>query len=486
MEAMKQTTRSLLGMLALVLAAGAVGGVALWARKDEEKKAEQKEKGEKLFDFDKSKARALRVEKEGKVVAALSRADDKSSWKITEPVVAEADDQTVSTMLDQLGGLKQKKDLADEKDAKSYGLDAPRLVVSLKLDDGKELGLQIGADNPFDNTAYVRKLGDPTIRIIDGYNKSNYDKSLLDLRDKRVAHLDDSAEIRRIEVSGLKTPYTLAKEGGKWKLGAVEADASVADRVAGSVKSLRATGIASEKAENLAQYGLDKAKVAVKLGVGTPGGSDTLTRTVLIGQPVKGGAAVKTFAKRDDSPVVFEVDAQIVKDLEKEPFDLQDKSLVHATREDVRKIVFDGPSGKLEIARAKDQPPDGGLADETFTVVAPQKGPAKKWKISSALYSITGLRATAFDGPAPKDAKGLTKFGLDKPRTVTLLGDKDAVLATVKVGAEKEGKRYVLAGDKVARVEKGTVDDLPWTLNDVLETPPPAASLPDGGVQASK
>jgi hypothetical protein len=184
--------------------------------------------------------------------------------------------------------------------------------------------------------------------------------------------------------------------------------------------------------------------------------------------------------------VVFEVDSQIVKDLQKEPFDLQDKSLVHAAREDVRKIVFAGPSGKLEIARAKDQPPDGGFADETFTVVAPQKGPAKKWKISSALYSITGLRATAFEGPLPKDPKGLAQFGLDKPRTVTLLGDKDAVLATVKVGAGKDGKRYVLAGDKIARVEKGTIDDLPWTLNDVLETPPPVASLPDGGVQASK
>jgi hypothetical protein len=483
---MKQTTKSLLGMLVLALVAGAVGGVALWARKDEEKKTEQKEKGDKLFDFDKSKARALRVEKDGKLVAALSRADDKSSWKITEPIAAEGDEQAASTMLDQLAGLKQKKDLADEKDAGSFGLDAPKLAVSVKLDDGKELGLQIGVDNPFDNTIYVRKLGDATIRIIDGYNRSNYDKSLLDLRDKSVAHLDEGAEIRRIEVNGVKAPYTLEKDGGKWKLGAVEADTSTADRVAASVKSLKATGIASEKAEGLAQYGLDKAKVAVKLGVGTAGGKDTFTRTVLIGQPVKGGAAVKTFAKRDDSPVVFEVDSQIVKDLQKEPFDLQDKSLVHAAREDVRKIVFAGPSGKLEIARAKDQPPDGGFADETFTVVAPQKGPAKKWKISSALYSITGLRATAFEGPLPKDPKGLAQFGLDKPRTVTLLGDKDAVLATVKIGAEKDGKRYVLAGDKIARVEKGTVDDLPWTLNDVLETPPPVASLPDGGVQASK
>jgi hypothetical protein len=53
------------------------------------------------------------------------------------------------------------------------------------------------------------------------------------------------------------------------------------------------------------------------------------------------------------------------------------------------------------------------------------------------------------------------------------------------VGAEKDGKRYVLVDgiDKLARVEKGTVDDWPWTLADVLE-PPPAS--PDAGVQAAK
>ena len=35
--------------------------------------------------------------------------------------------------------------------------------------------------------------------------------------------------------------------------------------------------------------------------------------------------------------------------------------------------------------------------------------------------------------------------------------------------------------NKLARVEKGTVDDWPWNLSDALETPPG-----DAGVQASK
>ncbi len=455
---MKQTTKTLAGLLALVVVAGAIGGAALWATRDEARKAEQKEKSEKLFDFDKAKARALRLEKDGKLVAALTH---ETSWKIVEPLQTDADDSTVSSMLDQLSGLKQKKDLG-----------GPALAVTVKLDDGKEQGLQIGVDNSFDNTLYVRKLGDSTVRIIDGFVKSSFDKSLFDLREKKVAHLDDATEVKRIEVSGVKSPYTLEKDGAKWKLGAGEADSSTAERVQSSIKQLRANAIAAESAARLADYGLDKPKVTVKLVAG----KDAFARTLLFGQH-----AEKLYARRDDSPVIFEVETQILKELDKEPFELQDKSLVHADREAVRKIVFESGPAKIEVSRSKDEPADGGVAEESFAVVAPEKGAAKKWKISSALYSITGLRATSFDGPVPRD---LAKYGFDKPKTVTLLGEKDKLLARVRIGAEKDGKRYVLSEgvDKLARVEKGHVDDLPWKLNDALETPPPALSLPDGGV----
>jgi hypothetical protein len=93
---MKQTTRTLIGLLALLVAAVAIGGAALWAGKDEERKAEAKEKSEKLFDFDKAHVKSLRLEKGGKLVAALSK-DDKG-WKIAEPLQAEADEGTVDSL----------------------------------------------------------------------------------------------------------------------------------------------------------------------------------------------------------------------------------------------------------------------------------------------------------------------------------------------------------------------------------------------------
>jgi hypothetical protein len=479
---MKQTTRSLLTTLVVLVVAGAIGGAALWVTRDTEKKAQQKEKSAKLFDgFDKSKARKIKLLREGKLVATVGRADAGAPWKLAEPIAAEADTTAIDAMLNAFADFKQKSDLG-EADPAQYGLDHPNTVVTVTMDDGKEQSLEIGETNPFDSSVYARKGGEKTVRIADGWEKAAFEKQLLDLRDKRVLHLDDSAEVRRIEVAGTQPSYKLEKDGASWKLVAPQqgaADATTADRVASVLKSLRATGIAAESAQGAAlkQYGLSPAKVSVQLTVAAPGGKDTFRRTLLLGQPPpqKGSVAVKTYAKRDDSSIVFEIDQQILKDLQKNVFDLQDKSLVHVNREDVKKIVFEQPgSPRIVVERKKEQPKDGGFADEAFTVLEPKQGPGKKWKVSSALYSITGLRASAF--AAKPDAAAF-----NQARTISLLGEGDKVLATVRIGAEtKDGKRRYASSDalgRVAEIEKTTADDLPKTLDDVLE--PPAA--PDAG-----
>jgi len=312
-------------------------------------------------------------------------------------------------------------------------------------------------------------------------------------RRQRVLHLDDTAEVRRLEVAGTAPGYTLEKDGASWKMLAPQkdaADTATADRVVTALKSLRATAIAAESATGAAlkQYGLSPAKITVQLAVAAAGGKDNYRRTLLVGQPApqKGSVAVKTYAKRDDAPTVFEVDQQIVKDLKKDLFDLQDKALAHANREDIRKIVLEQPgSPKMVVERKKEQPKDGGFADEIFTLLEPKQGPAKKWKASSALYSISGLRAAAF--AAKPDAKAF-----DQARTVTLLGDGDKVLAKVRIGAlTKDGNRRYVSSEghsRIAEVEKATMEDLPKSVDDLLEPPPSSSTAPDGGtpLQAGK
>src|SRR5712671_745854 len=484
---MKQTTKSLATTLGVLALAAAIGGAALWVTRDTEKKAEQKEKSAKLFEgLDKSKVRQVRLVSGGKLVALVARADASTPWKITEPLAADADASAVDGLVNGVADFKQKSELG-EADPTQYGLDKPATVVSVKSEDGKESAIEIGETNPFDSSVYVRKAGEKIVRVADGWTKSAFEKQLLDLRDKRVLRLDDTAEVRRIEVAGTAPAYTLEKDGAAWKMSAPQkekADTATADRVATALKSLRATSIAAESADGAAlkQYGLSPAKITVQVTVAA--GKDGYRRTLLLGEPApqKGSVAVKAYAKRDDAPTVFEVDQQILKDLQKELFELQDKAVVHVSREDVRKVVLEQPgSAKIVVERKKEQPKDGGFADETFAVLEPKQGPAKKGKISSAVYSITGLRAAAF--ASKPDAKAF-----DQPRTVSLLGEGDKVLAKVRIGAlTKDGNRRYASSEghaRIAEVDKATVEDLPKSVDDLLEPPP----SPDAGTtsQAAK
>jgi len=86
---MKQTTKTLVGLLVLLLLAGGIAGLALWAGKDEQKKAEAKEKSEKLFDFDKAHVKELRLSKEGQLAMRLTKSE--KAWKLVQPVEAEGD-----------------------------------------------------------------------------------------------------------------------------------------------------------------------------------------------------------------------------------------------------------------------------------------------------------------------------------------------------------------------------------------------------------
>lgn len=476
---MKQAQKSLVTAGGLLVVAGAVLGAALWVNRDVERQEKQKEDQAKLFAFDKAKVRSVRLEKGKDLVAEAVRDENGKPWRLVKPVQADADDATVNAIVDKLAELKQKKDLGGDTDPKQPGLDAPRFKVTLALDDKKEHGIEVGADNPFDSSMYVRKLGEKTVRIVEGWHKTPLDKSTFDLRDRRVARIEDAAEVRSASVTN-DNPYTLVKSGADWKLTGPghetpeAADSSTADRVVSTLKNLRATAVAAEGAFDEKKFGLHRPKVAVEIDLAVAGGKDTFRRKLAIGE-----ATSKVYARRDDAKTVFEVDKAVLKDLAKDWFELQDKTVAKFDREQVRMLEIEAPgAAKVAVSRRKDAPPDGGYADEKFAVEAPASGAAKRWKISSALYSLASLKAAAFATGKPK---------LDKPRVYTVKGEKDAVLARITVGGPlpKNDKRlYVMAEgkDRVYEVEKATLDDLPKTLDDVLDTPPPAAA--DGGTAA--
>ena len=483
---MKQKQRSLLGAAVLFAVLVAVGSAALWVKKDDLDKEEAREKESRPFAFDKEKVAILRLEKAGQLVVEAAREGSGEPWKLVRPIQTDADQQAVTALIERLSELKQKKDLGTSVEAKQAGLEPPRLRLTVLTEDKKEQALELGAENPFDASLFFRRSGEKSTGTTDAAQFANFDKSLFDLRDKRVAHLADDAVVTGFTI-GNQEPYTLTKQGLAWKLTGPghetfeDADQANAERILGSIKNLRAVAIAAEVADAAAlkKFGLGgSAKVVIELTLAAEGTGEPRRRIVTLGQPKAeaGQTAVNAYAKRDDAGTIFEVEPSLVKNLEQTWFSLRDKAVLKFDREEVRSLEIAAPdAGRIVVTRSKEGGKDGGAAEEKFAVVEPRSGVAKKFKVTGTLLGLAGLKAAAF----VEEAKPAATYGLDKPRTYALRGDAGKLLARLKIGRAVPGndKRVYASAEAgpVVEVDRTAIDDLAKTPGDVLE---PAAQAP--------
>ncbi len=151
-------------------------------------------------------------QKSGDDVVVDRTAPGSDTWKITSPKPLDADHETVSTILYDLSPLKADK-VVDQKpgDLKSYGLEPPEVELSATAKDGKTAKLLIGDETPTGGEAYAMVEGDPRLFIVGSTYKNNINKSLMDLRDKRMIPLDFD-KLAKIQLTGPKLNLTFSPD----------------------------------------------------------------------------------------------------------------------------------------------------------------------------------------------------------------------------------------------------------------------------------
>jgi len=137
-------------------------------------------------------------------------------WKIISPVSLYADQDPVSTILYTLSPLDNAT-LIEEKsgDLKAYGLADPAVTVSATTKDGKTETILFGDDTPTGGSAYAMLRGDPRVFSVGTNTKSSLNKSLSDLRDKRLLPVD-LEKVTGVEVNGPKLNLSFGSDNGQW------------------------------------------------------------------------------------------------------------------------------------------------------------------------------------------------------------------------------------------------------------------------------
>jgi len=157
----------------------------------------------------------LEVKKKDGDDVVLSRAGA-SNWKITSPKPLVADQESVSTILYNLSPMDGAT-LIDDKatDLKQFGLADPEAQVSATGKDGKTNTILIGDETPTADAAYVMVSGQSKVYSVSKNTKTNLDKGLKDLRDKRLMPVDFD-KLTSVEITGAKLRLTFGSDDGKW------------------------------------------------------------------------------------------------------------------------------------------------------------------------------------------------------------------------------------------------------------------------------
>ncbi|MGA2591206.1 MAG: DUF4340 domain-containing protein, partial [Bryobacteraceae bacterium] len=141
--------------------------------------------------------------KTGAETSVLRKGDD-GTWQLTEPKPLRADQEAANSLATTLSSLSSDKLVEDKAtDLSSYGLNSPKLDVTVLKKDGKSQDLYVGDEAPTGGGSYVKLANDAHVYTIASFTKTSLDKGPNDLRDKRLLTFDQD-KLTRVDLQPAK------------------------------------------------------------------------------------------------------------------------------------------------------------------------------------------------------------------------------------------------------------------------------------------
>src|ERR1051326_2646856 len=148
------------------------------------------------------------------VIVAKSNSGE---WQITQPKPLRADQTSVEGLLSTLSSLNSDRLVEDKaSDLKTFGLEQPALEIQLTEKDNKSQTLVVGDDTPT-GAVYTKLASDPRVFTIASYSKSSLDKTLNDLRDKRLLTITPD-KVSRVELIKKDENIEFGRNKDDWQI----------------------------------------------------------------------------------------------------------------------------------------------------------------------------------------------------------------------------------------------------------------------------
>jgi hypothetical protein len=139
-------------------------------------------------------------------------------WQLTAPMPYAADQEAASQFVASAANVSSDRVVEDKaSNLASYGLSSPALEVDITGKGGKISKLKLGDDAPANSGSYAMVEGDPRLFTVASYVKTGLDKSVNDLRDKRLLTFDQD-KLSRAELIAKKEDIEFGRDKDQWQI----------------------------------------------------------------------------------------------------------------------------------------------------------------------------------------------------------------------------------------------------------------------------
>ena len=434
-------------------------GAAVWYTR--ENPPPDEDAAPKIVDLEEDEIRKVTVSREGEDPLVVERGED-GKWAFGGGLGIAADDSSVGLLVSSLASLNADRVVSENVvEWGPYDLEEPVLAVSYELAEGGG-EVRFGRGTPTGSGVFARLEGDPRLFTVYSYNKTSFEKSVFDLRDKRLLQLDEDS-IRRIEVRAGKRTLAFDRADGKWRIAApVEARADDF-----TVRDLSRAIRTAEMTEVLGAAG-DGGSYSFR----SPRAVVTVTDANGSHELVLAHDGDTHYARSSAQEGVYEVSSTLADSLDKGVDDFRDKKLFDFGYADPARVEV--RAGELAVAIAR--------VDDKWQLESDGGRELEGEKVQTLLDRLRNLTATSF----PSDsAAAHARYGLDAPgieASVTPDGD-DAQAETVLVSSADDAEAYAARAGEPAtyQVEQAAAQNIVRSVEEILSEPEETESTEGAG-----
>lgn len=245
------------------------------------------------------------------------------------------------------------------------------------------------------------------------------------------------------------------KVGDSWTLISpleAPADAAQIDSLLDSLQNLKTDDVVAENTSDLTPFGLAEPRVTVSVAV--TGAAEPFAFE--LGDTVPAGSVL--FARVPGDTRLLTVSSLLENTLDKSAFDLRDRSVIKAKKDDVQSFEL------VERGRTTFKFMRGGPGEEEWRGEIPVGTRAARWTVEGFLGAVENLRMESVV-TEQATASDLARSGLDASarQLVLRFGPDDSRIVTLEIGKKTEDGKYY-ARDRASRlivtINSGVVDDL--------------------------